>query len=95
VTDRLFDAGPETPPAKALSSDRRRTLRQRSDIARGIHPLTKVELLRPAGRTCGECVHSFKRDRWWKCDRVETTGGPGTDLRVSWLACALFEEETT
>jgi hypothetical protein len=73
MTEALFDATPYEvpPPASAdpdLSPDRRRTLRQREDIAAGRHPLTRgplhpfasPEIASPdaeKGRpfTCGSC----------------------------------------
>lgn len=50
----------------------------------------------PEGRTCGECSHLFARGdtagRYYKCDLRVITGGPGSDHRVRWPACARFEE---
>lgn len=49
----------------------------------------------PEGATCGECSHLFRRadtaGRYYKCDLRAVTGGPGSDHRVRWPACARFE----
>lgn len=56
-------AAPE--PKEKISADRKRTLRQLADLARGIHPITGYELHAEAapaddrtadGRRCGTCV---------------------------------------
>lgn len=47
-----------TPPetAEKLSAGRRLTLRQKADVERGRHPLTRGPLANN-GETCGTCVH--------------------------------------
>lgn len=51
--------------------------------------------LEPDGRQqiCGNCVF-FRRGRksYHKCEKRGITNGPGTDHRVRWPACRLFEQ---
>lgn len=42
-------------PIEKLSPDRRRTLRQRGDVARGRHPLTGSRLATDPESLCGNC----------------------------------------
>lgn len=77
-----------TPPERSLSATRRRTIRNRELIARGIHPVTRVPLARN-GETCGTCALSGwvrMGNKYLKCS-LNKTGGPATDLRVFWPAC--------
>ena len=49
----------------------------------------------PEGRTCKTCRHLYYRQfskRYYKCAYREETGGPGSDHRVGWNACAKYEE---
>lgn len=77
-----------------LSADRRRTLVRQDSLARGIHPTTGRPLLDAEwGFTCRDCDHCccHRRNKtYWKCDAVELTLGPGSDIRLSWPACASF-----
>lgn len=77
-----------------LSYGRRLTLRQRADVERGVHPLTKTPA-RPDLGTCGDCCHrrsERKGDgRYPKCDLGPRTHGPATDVRAWWPACDRFE----
>ena len=86
---QLFDM-PNAVMPKRLSADARRTWRRKNLLESGIHPATKLPLANN-GETCGTCIHSRKHWRYWKCDLVEMTFGPGTDIRVSWPACVRFE----
>jgi hypothetical protein len=76
-----------------LSTGQRLTIRQRMDVAHGIHPLTK-EPTHPELGTCGGCV--FKQvgnDHGWnKCTAEGTpkSRGPATDVRAWWPACRRF-----
>jgi len=48
----------------------------------------------PEGVTCEGCVHLFgvQYSRvYYKCDLRPISGGPGTDHRVRWPACAKYE----
>jgi hypothetical protein len=99
MTDlELFHVDPVTlppgRPVEKLSPDRRRTLRQRAAVDRGVHPLTGGRA-RPDLGTCGDCVHRFVvpwHDRSYpKCDLGPRTHGPGTDVRAWWPACDRFE----
>lgn len=51
----------------------------------------------PAGMTCGDCKHAWKRHngakKYWKCGLVKPTRGAGTDIRLKWAACARFEKK--
>lgn len=51
----------------------------------------------PEGRICRDCTHLFRvggvAGRYYKCDLRVRTGGPGSDHRVRWPACARFEEQ--
>lgn len=94
MTDQhLFDPGPVELPDRQLSYGRRLTIRRRQMLDRGIHPITRLPL---AGNdeTCGSCAHHRLRGnvagRFHKCD-LNLTGGPATDLRVSWPACTRWD----
>ena len=75
MTEPLFDiepiALPAPEPVERLSADRRRTLRQRSDVERGIHPLTGFRIHDDPDRTCGNCrfreVLRYHRRGYPKC----------------------------
>lgn len=88
----LFPVDPIEPtePARSLSADRRRTLRQQQMIANGVHPVTR-RLLRPQGGTCGDCAHLHGEHHhnrtYYKCDLTVVTNGAATDIRLSWPAC--------
>ncbi len=46
------------------------------------------------GQTCKTCAHLVCKHfnkRYYKCDLTRQTNGPGTDWRVSWDACGLWE----
>jgi hypothetical protein len=47
------------------------------------------------GFKCGGCAHIFRKKHnageYFKCDRHGDTDGPGTDHRLYWPACGLFE----
>lgn len=82
-------------PAEKVPYGRRLTLRQRADVARGVHPLTRTKA-RPDLGTCGDCAHRVLiytngNRRWPKCDLREITHGPGSDCRAWWPACDRFE----
>lgn len=90
---------PEPPRANTatpepMSGDRRRTLRQHQDVARGIHPLAGGPLTTVPDATCGTCKHLRRRDRWLKCGLIPITGGPGTDARRWWPGCLKWEPRT-
>jgi hypothetical protein len=82
------------PPAPKLSADRRRTLRQKADIARGVHPLTKLPLLKPEGHTCGDCAHRIAGHHhnrsYPKCDQHGFTHSAASDCRAWWPACVAW-----
>ncbi|MCP4244239.1 MAG: hypothetical protein GY772_27145 [bacterium] len=82
-----FDAGTKT---------------QRERVARGGHPLGGP-LHRDEALRCQGCRHVVRRRRsstYIKCGLREHTRGPGTDVRLKWRACSLYEaidntQETT
>lgn len=48
----------------------------------------------PAGETCRTCVHArcVKLGKTYhKCALVKATGGPATDIRLKWPACARWQ----
>jgi hypothetical protein len=87
-----LDSPPPTPSEPKLSADRRRTLRQKADVARGVHPLMRTRTFPDVG-ACGDCAHRQpgSAHRWPKCDLVAVTHGPGTDCRAWWPACGRYE----
>ncbi len=96
MSDSLFDDKPfavKEPVDPKLGVDAQRTLRRKALLAKGIHPTTKLPL-RSGDETCKTCAHAFKNYKFWKCDEVVTTGGPATDIRLSWPACARWEPAT-
>ncbi len=64
---------------------------QRHNAASNRHPMGMD--FAANDETCGTCTHSFKSDRWWKCRKCDHTFGPGTDIRVGWPACILWEDD--
>lgn len=86
--------GESTPtPQEKLSADRKRTLRQKADIAGGRHPVTKLPLLEHGDHTCGDCGRLFENARgYFKCD-ANATSGAATDIRKSWPACTLWRSQ--
>lgn len=95
----LFDPGPPLEPPPKLSTDARRTIRQRALLDGGTHPVTYLKL-QPVelGRRCGNCQHLALKGgvagRFYKCGALNgryVTGGPATDLRLKWPACALWD----
>ena len=83
-------------PAEAsadLSSDRRRTARQRQLAADGWHPLTRERSRSDLG-TCGGCGHRVLQRRgdrsFPKCALGPVSHGAATDVRAWWPACARF-----
>lgn len=93
----LFEL-PPLPPVEERERESytvRLTRRRAELLDAGIHPTTRVALRQPVGaQTCGTCAHHFVRHlggTYHKCDAVAPTGGPATDVRVSWPACTRFE----
>lgn len=90
----LFDPEPfaVAPSAEEkISADRKRTVKRQQLLERGIHPATKTKVV-SNGETCKSCSHSVKvDDRWWKCELVSFSRGPGSDIRVGWPACEKWE----
>jgi hypothetical protein len=76
------------------STDIRRRIRQEEMIAKGFHPLTRRKLIE-GDLHCRDCANAFRHSRYWKCQHVPMTFGPGTDLRLKWPACELFKPKET
>lgn len=111
MSDALFDATPyevaPEPDTGELSADRRRTLRQQTNVNNGIHPLTNGPLHEQASSdrtpaspgtdpfTCGTCIHrrvtSYHDRKYPKCDLGPVSSGAGTDVRAWWPACNRYE----
>lgn len=77
----------------SLSADRRRTLRQRADVDRGVHPLTG-EPTRPDLGTCGDCAlrrvgqhHDKRYAKCWRDGGVLASHSAASDVRAWWPAC--------
>jgi hypothetical protein len=50
----------------------------------------------PAGETCKSCAHCYLQvtragKRFYKCDLITATAGPGTDIRLKSPACQFWE----
>ena len=99
MTDlELFHVEPVIPPtpepAEKLSADRRRTLRQKADVAQGVHPLMRTRTFPDMG-TCGDCTHRLvlghHNRSWPKCELAGITHGAGSDCRAWWPACSRYE----
>lgn len=88
--DQLFDLPAVDAPPK-LGADARRTIRRNATIAAGRHPTTRLPLLADSTDTCGTCAHArcfgHGKRTYWKCELVEMTHGPATDIRLKWPAC--------
>lgn len=89
----LFDPGPVVPGnRKSLSADAKRTLKRQRILDAGVNPAS-MKPFADNGETCGTCAHLQANRRaktYYKCGLFLVTGGPGTDLRVSWPACVLW-----
>lgn len=92
------DLVPLDPPVvEQLSAGQRLTLRQRGQVAVGIHPLRGGRVSTDPEARCGNCCHRLLvnlgtgRD-YPKCllyglDSPLVTHGPATDVRAWWPAC--------
>lgn len=86
--DVLFPGYEPAEPPEALSADRRRTLRQRQDVANGVHPLMRTPT--DPEHTCGTCVHRIARG-FPKCAIGPQSHSASTDVRAWWPACQEWE----
>jgi hypothetical protein len=84
LTDVLFEMEPTvvvTEPVEKLSAGRRLTLRQKTDVERGIHPLTRQRIHEGADRKCGNCrfrvLFGYHNRTYPKC---VWTGSLGADV---------------
>lgn len=95
MTENLFDL-PLPPRIDKLSATRKLTLANNSKLERGIHPATGMRLIGSTA-SCGQCIHHETREHncktFHKCakHRLGVTHGAGSDIRVSWPACVLWE----
>lgn len=106
MSEALFPGyEPELPPeVERLTDDRRRTLRQAAEVARGVHPLTRGPLHPEASReavrgdakgqpfTCGTCTHRIQRG-YPKCDLSTMSRSAASDVRAWWPACVKYERD--
>ncbi len=97
VRERLAEAMAERRGKKpAVSADRRRTEKRHAALAAGRHPFMGGPV-RPDLGTCGDCAHSGRQGgvagSYYKC-ALNLTGGPATDIRISWPACNRFEVQS-
>lgn len=98
----LFPAEPFKVDGVELGEDARRTHRAAAALAAGRHPVSRLPLHPEAppvgdrkapGPRCGTCTHLFRRvqgNTYLKCGQ-NATGGPATDLRAWWPACAAYQ----
>ena len=90
MSDHLFDPGPEEVPV-GISAGRKRTIRNLIAISEGRHPLMGGPTF---AETCGTCHHCTRQGGvagiYIKC-RLRSTGGPATDIRLSWPSCSEWE----
>ncbi len=60
------------------------------------NPCVKVFGAGPDGSKCTTCTHLFRllgnAKPYYKCDLRPLTGGPGSDHRKRWPACARYAE---
>lgn len=88
------------PLSGGASDTRRLKMRNDADLAKGVHPATRVALLDPVGEhTCKDCAHHQAHD-WFgsrkkiyhKCDihRLGMSHGAASDIRLMWPACTAF-----
>lgn len=100
----LFDPGPPVVAEhdENLSATQRLTLRRKAMLDAGIHPTSRRPLLVFAEGTgpftCGGCAHHLVKRRgntYHKCAKAHggLTGGPASDVRVSWPACDLYQPD--
>lgn len=84
---------PMMPPG--LSADRKRTLRQRADVARGVHPLVGGPLTTIPEARCGNCTHLFTVQhhdrRYLKCTVRGDSSSAASDARRWWPGCTRWE----
>jgi hypothetical protein len=59
------------------------------------NPMVRVHGYGPKGKQCKTCKHLIShrpgQNRYYKCTLRGITHGPGTDHRVRWAACAMYE----
>lgn len=53
----------------------------------------------PVGESCGTCGHCYyirRRNprRYYKCNLLKPTSGPGTDIRLKTPACQYWESDS-
>lgn len=102
MTDTLWpDLVPlELTPADQpkVSTDRRRTMRQRADVEAGRHPLTRGRLAADPAAKCGNCrfrvLFEHHRKSYPKCTvdgSKRMTHSVASDVRAWWPGCADHE----
>ncbi|MCL6548897.1 MAG: hypothetical protein K6T30_08310 [Alicyclobacillus sp.] len=61
------------------------------------NPMVRLHGYGPPNALCKSCKHIRRKTvysgkHYYKCEYRGNTNGPGTDHRLKWRACALFEE---
>lgn len=94
----LFPDLPRLTPEPPLSADRRRTLRQRDDVANGRHPLTRGPISPDPDRLCGNCrfrdLVPYHRRTYPKCSEswpLHVAHSATSDVRAWWPGCQRHE----
>lgn len=80
--------------ADGISPDRARTLRAAARIEAGYHPNGLRLLPDRSGSCCGNCANLIRKKfskTYLKCALAKNTNGPGTDVRWTWPACAMWK----
>ena len=60
------------------------------------NPMVRLYGKGPAGKKCKNCKHLYLKElagRYFKCALRIDTNGLGSDHRVNWHACKMFEEK--
>ncbi len=64
--------------------------KQRRNASMWLHPMG--HLLAGNGESCGTCCHAMTHRVYRKCEKSNITFGPGTDIRLYWPACVMWED---
>jgi hypothetical protein len=62
------------------------------------NPLRRLLGPGPEKARCKTCSHLYGKSfakTYYKCDLRPNTGGPATDHRINWKACARYERDST
>jgi len=91
------------PMLGGMNTTARITARNKADLAKGVHPATRIALLEPIGEhRCGDCAHHVswewygsRKKIYHKCDihRLGQSHCAASDIRISWPACTAWAPE--